>query len=213
VIKAELLAGLTLVFGAVLCAQAPAVSLGRARLRWSEEATVISPSRLWQVEVHPVHDSENNETPVVLRGRAKGDSRALFTLQRDAELYWSSDSGRLLVVNAPLRGTNELLLFSVGGATAGAERPANALDRLVADAIAERLGSEQHIQSYMPAFVSWENDRLLLSVGGTAYRKEVGPLVSYCFGTTVDTATLRIQQVYSEKELRKRTGQGCRITE
>jgi hypothetical protein len=162
------------------------------------------------VEVHPVFDGDGNRTPVTLHRCGGTGSWPLFTLKRDAELRWGADSNHILVINEPLSLTNELLFFSVASLTTGTQGlPPDTLNRAVTEALTERLGKEKHVQFYLPSFVSWKGDDLLLAVGGETYTANVGPLASYCYGMRINISTLRVESVLSEKELKKSTGHSC----
>jgi len=197
----------------VAFAQCSGASQTRATLQWSKPAKIVAPDRFWVVEVNPVLDADENKTPVIIRKCGESKSWPLFTLQRSANLYWSSDSKRLLVVNQPLSGTNKLLIFSVPSPiNRGLESPSDALDKMVYSTLLERLGKNKHIQFYLPTFVSWTNNNLLLAVGGAAYAEDTGPLDAYCYGLRINSDTLHVDKVLSEKELTASTGHGCQVS-
>lgn len=207
------LVGLSLLLTATASAQCSGPSRTNGSLQWSESARLISPDRSWVVEVHPVLDADENRTPVTIRKCGESRSSPLFTLQRGAELYWSSDSKRVLVVNQPLSGTNKLLIFSVPSSSTGTQESASdALDKRVNEALVERLGKSEHIQFYLPTLVSWIASGLLLAVGGETYAESVGPLDTYCYGLRVNSDTLRVESVLSEKELKASTGHSCQVS-
>jgi hypothetical protein len=184
-----------------------------AQLQWSEPAQVVAPDHAWAAEVHPVLDADENRTPVTLHRCRDTGSWPLFTLERSAELHWGTDSNHVLVINEPLSGTNKLLFFSVASLITGTQAsPPDGLDRAVNEALAERLGKEKHIQFYLPNFVSWKGDDLLLAVGGETYTANVGPMASYCYGMRINSSTLRVERIQSAKELKARNGHGCRVS-
>jgi hypothetical protein len=194
-------------------AQCSGVPKFQAQLQWSEAAKIVAPNHRWVAEVHPVLDADENRTPVTLHRCGSTDSWPLFTLERKAELRWGADSNQILVVNEPLSGTNKLLLFSVPSLTTGTQGfPPDALDKAVNEALTERLGKENHAQFYLPSFVSWKGDDLLLAVGGATYAANVGPLTPYCYGMRINSSTLRVESILSEKELKTRTGHGCQVS-
>lgn len=184
-----------------------------AHLQWSEATKVVAPNHAWVVEVNPVLDADENRTPVTLHRCGGAGSWPLFTLERSAELHWGADSNHILVVNEPLNGTNKLLLFSVSSLTAGtAGVSPNALNRTVNEALTESLGKEKHIQFYLPNFISWKGDTLILAVGGATYAANDGPLTPYCYGMRINSSTLRVESILSEKELKTGTGRGCQVS-
>jgi hypothetical protein len=197
----------------VAFAQCSGTSQTSATLQWSKPAKIIAPDRFWVVEVNPVLDADENRTPVIIRKCGESKSWPLFTLQRSAKLYWNSDSKRLLVVNQPLSGTNKLLIYSVPSSIKRTpESPADALDKAVYATLVERLGKNKHIQFYLPTFISWKDNSLLLAVGGATYAEDTGPLDTYCYGLRINSDTLRIEKVLFEKELKAITGHGCQVS-
>jgi len=179
-----------------------------ATLQWSEAAKVISPDHLWEIDVHPVLNTDENRSPVTISKCGESKSWPLFTLQRSAEVFWSPDSKHVLVVDQPLSGTNKLLIVSTGvegGAPDG-------LDKTVNETLAERLGREKHAQFFLPKFVSWKGDNLLLAVGGAAYGAGDGPLIPYCYGVKISSSTLHVESILSEKELKTSTGHSCQVS-
>jgi len=192
------------------CSDAPKL---HTQLQWSETAKVVAPDHRWVAEVHPVLDADENRTPVTLHRCGGTGSWMLFTLERSAELHWGDDSNHILVVNEPLSGTNKLLLFSVPSLTTGTQGlPPDALDKAVNEALMERLGREKHAQFYLPSFMSWKGNDLLLAVGGATYAANAGPLTPYCYGMRINSSTLRVESILSEKELKTRTGHGCQVS-
>jgi len=186
---------------------------GHANLQWSEAAKVTSPDRIWEVLVHPVLNADENRSPVTIRKCGESKSWPLFALQRSAELFWSLDSKYVLIVNQPLSGTNRLLLFSVASFSTGTQGSApDALNKTVNDTLAERLGQEKHVQFFLPKFVSWKGVDLLLAVGGATYAASDGPLVPYCYGMRINSSTLHVESVLSEKELKTTTGHSCEVS-
>ena len=184
-----------------------------AKLQWSEAAKATSPDRFWEVETHPVLNADENRSPVTIRKCGESKSWPLFTLQRSAEVFWSPDSKHVLVVNQPLSGTNKLLLFPLASLSTGTRGGApDALDKAVNETLAERLGKERHVQFFLPNFVSWKGDNLLLAVGGATYAASDGPLVPYCYGMRVNSSIMRVESVLSEKELKTSTGHSCQVS-
>jgi hypothetical protein len=184
-----------------------------AHLGWSDFATIVAPNDAWQVEVHPALTSDENLTPVLLRGCQKAGSWPLFILQRDAEMYWGPDSSRLLVVNEPLSGGNQLLFFNIKALSEAKQTQApDKLDKTVQQVLLQRLGEKKQIGFYLPTLVSWKKDKLLLAVGGDMFPRKIGyngPTTEYCYGFMIDTKTLRVQDVLSAEELKAASGAEC----
>jgi len=160
-----------------------------------------------------VFDADDNHSPVTIRNCGDSTSSPLFTLQRDAELYWSSDSKHVLVVNQPLSGTNELLLFSVPPSSAETDQSApDALNKTVNEVLVERLGKSKNIQFYLPNLVSWNGASMLLAVGGETNIGKDGPLDTYCYGMRINSSSLHVETVLSEEELKATTGHTCEVS-
>src|SRR5262249_44801220 len=122
------------------------------------------------------------------------------------------DSKHLVVVNQPWSGTNKLLFFSVPSETATIRQILlDSLDKAVNETLIKYLGVKKHIQFYLPTFVSWKDRSLLLAVGGTTSIQSVGPVDPYCFGMLINSDTLRVEKVLSEKELEASTGHSCLV--
>ena len=185
----------------------------QAQLGWSNFAIVVAPNRAWQVEVYPALTSDENLTPVILRGCRKPGSWPLFTLQRDAQIYWGPESKNLLVVNEPLSGGNQLLFFEIKAVSEGKQiQAADTLDDRVKQVVLQRLGQKAVTGFYLPTFVSWRANKLLLAAGGTAFYgkpNERGPIKEYCYGLMIDTNTVQIREVLPATELRAKFGAEC----
>lgn len=210
--KVFVMLGISFLLPGISSAQCPGAPRNHAQLQWSQAETVVSPNRVWQVEVHPLLNSVDNETPVLLYGCQQGQSWRLFTLERDANLYWSPDSKYLLIINAPLSGTNKLLLFSINRLITGTQSASGMLDKIVNEALLYRLGGKKHVQFYLPTYVSWKGNRLLFAVGGETYTQDVGPTNSFCYGVVADNDMLQLKSVISEKQLTAESGNGCQIS-
>lgn len=194
-------------------AQCVGTSHAHNQLQWSEPAKIVAPNHVWQVEVNPILNADENKTPVTLVSCRGAQSWFLFTLQREANLYWSSDSRYLLIVDEPLSGTNKLLLFSVEQLITNTPNSLpDALDKAVNEALKRQLGEGVHIQFYLPTYTSWDKKNLLLAVGGESYTVNTGPINSYCYGFIVDSETSTVMNVLSKKELVAKTGRSCRVS-
>ncbi len=205
--------GLALLVTGASSAPCSGTSPSHGHLQWSESAKIVAPDRAWQVEVHPVLTSEENQTPVTLHSCRKAGSWPLFTLKRSAEIYWSPDSRNLLVVNKPFSGSSRLLFFSVKALSDGKRAGASdLLDRTVKQAVLQRLGEKRHIEFYLPQFVSWAKGNIVLAVGGATYSGGNGPMSPYCYGIVVNGGTLRVEDTLTAGELKAKFGAECRVS-
>jgi hypothetical protein len=183
-----------------------------AHLHWSEPADVVSPDRSLRVEVRPTDDSDDHGTAVALHFCGRPNSRLLFTLRRDADLYWSADSQRLLIIDRPFSETGQLLLFSVHDAAEGTEaldHATNTVDAAVRKVLVKHLGPGNKVEFFQPSYRSWNGNTLLLAVGGATSTRNIGPMKGYCYGVMVNSDTRRVEQVISAQDLKRRTGNGC----
>ncbi len=182
-------------------------------LQWSRSATISAPNNSATVEVIPHLDQEENDTQVLVKNSDNGETTQLFTLTRAADLYWSADSTRILVVNQQLSGTNTLLLFNLRQQPRENKRgPANKINTVVQRAIAGKVGENSHLQFYLPKLSLWTGSRLLFAVGGQFYRDDESKLVTYCYGVFVNTDPLQVKQTISRKELQRATGHTCQVS-
>lgn len=185
-----------------------------AHIQWSESANLVSPDGLWQVEVHPNLTSDENNTPVLLRRCSDGRSSNLFILDRSADIYWEPDGKHLLVVNQPASDVYKLMLFSVKSLFA-THRSAQSshLNSEVQATLHHKLGDGRHIEFYLPSFVSWKDESLVLSVGGATSSGGDGPMTPYCYGVLFNTTIERIVTTMSTDELKSKFNNAtCKIS-
>lgn len=182
------------------------------RLQWSEPATITSPDHRWQIEVRPVLTSNYNETPVSVRNCKTNRSFNLFTLTRNADLYWSQSSKSVFVIDNPTDGTSRLFIFLIDNELEGSHSNHDLINYNVKNAVMKAIGSNRQIVFYLSSFVSWNDDKLVLVVGGTTSSGDNGPMKPYCFGMVINTDSEDVTAVLSSKELRKKfKGTICRI--
>jgi hypothetical protein len=203
------LLGLSLICAGPVAARCPVTTAKHRAIHWSDPAKSTSPDRAWVVEVH-LGSGEEENAPVTIR-RLKGSKAwPLFLLERDADLYWEANSRHVLVVNSPVAGINQLLLFPVPAVAGGVPaRPADALDRVVSKVVSEHLGTGKRIEFYMPALVSWKDGVLLFSAGGVTSTGEDRPFESFCYGIRVREDTLAVESVLPAQELKRTSGCDC----
>ncbi|TBR36725.1 MULTISPECIES: hypothetical protein [Dyella] len=188
---------------------------GSARLhhgdiQWSERITVSAPDRASQVEVHPNLESDENETPVILRFCRDGSTKPLITLQRAGTVNWSPDSQRLLIINSPVSNTYEVMLFTLSGDGQVAEE-----GDLNADILRERPSAGPGFEKvifYLPNFASWKGNELVLSVGVTLGPERSGPTSTMCYGVAIDSQTHRVSRSMSAATLKKKYGASCQMS-
>ncbi|MGD0682344.1 MAG: hypothetical protein ABR990_09855 [Terracidiphilus sp.] len=151
-------------------------------LHWSKRAIVKSPDGQFQIEVHPILTDEENHSPVVVHRFYDGSERELFILTRAANALWSPDSHRILVIDEPTVDNYVVHLYSPEGKRTEADT-----DRMMRSAVASQITQGRSIEFYLPTFVSWKDNELVIAVGGTSYRGIPSPMQSFCFAVSVDS--------------------------
>lgn len=180
-------------------------------LHWSSHTTFSSPDHRMQIEVRPVFDPIENKTSVILHACGTSGSWPLFTLERDADIFWRRDSTQILVIDEYLSGGSRIALLGIKQITIQASTSPfpNALDSAIREAVKDRLGKNSQLGFYLPTMVSWKGDTLIVAVGGNGDSLSSGPSHGYCYGFVIDSATASIQEVIGERALRARTGRSC----
>lgn len=200
-----------LLFACVSWAQCSKSPQPHRRLQWSEATQATSPNFRWQVVLRPVLTSEENNSPVLLKSCRGRESWQLLTLSRSAEVFWAPSGSRLLVINQPTADVYQLLLFDVEKLSSdSATQSANEIDEVVKQSLKEKLRESRIIEFYLPTFVSWANERLVLGVGGATSSGRDGPMQSYCYGFVIDSTNRRMQNVLSRKDLKAKFGAQCK---
>ena len=151
-----------------------------ASLHWSKEAKLKSPDRKLQIEVHPILTDEENHSPVVVHRLEDGKEWNLFTLTRAAQAIWRPDSQRILVIDEPTADNFHVQLFSPEG-----QKVATETDEMLRSAVMSQIGSGRKIEFYLPTFVSWKKDELIIAVGGTSFDGIHKSTESFCFVVSI----------------------------
>jgi hypothetical protein len=201
-----------LIVNGVSSAQCSSVQRSHARLQWSEATKLVSPDRVWELEVRPLLTSDENQSPVRLHSCQGTGSRTLLTLQRSAEAYWGPDSKSLLIINEPVANSNKLLLFRTTSAKGSVEDAFGQIDDAVKRRLSQELGEKRHIEFYLPQFVSWKVSGLVLAVGGATSSGADGPMSPYCYGFLIDPGSREVRGVLSEERLKVKFGKECRVS-
>lgn len=201
ILRCEVILSLTFLTGLV------AQPLGRpAFLQWSRTTIITSPDKQAQIEVHPILTDSENHSPVVVRRVADQREWSLFTLSRTAEVEWSPNSDRILVIDQPTADSYVVRLFSSQG-----ERTEIDTDRMIRSAAANLVGAKRAMEFYLPTFVAWNAHELVLAVGGTSSHGINKPMAPYCFAVSVDDNSGKILATLSEKVLKSKFNSQCRL--
>jgi hypothetical protein len=184
-----------------------------AHIQWSNSASIVSPRGGWQLEVHPDLTSDENNSQVSLRRCSDGRSSKLFTLERTAEIYWSPDGDRLLVINQPTRDVSKLIFLDAKSLFDANESPlAFALGDELQSNVQQRLGASRRIEFYLVNFVSWSNKTLTLSVSGATSSGADGPMTPYCYDALLDTGGALVNTHISGDDLRSKfDNSSCKV--
>ena len=175
-------------------------------LHWSREEIVKSPDERLQVEVHPILTDDENHSPVVIRRLVDQRTWNLFTLTRAAEVQWSPDSQKILVIDQPTVDHYEVRLFSSEGKMPGIDT-----DKMIRSAVSDIIGPGRKMGFYLPTFVSWESNELIVAVGGTSWTGINRPVDTYCFAAKIDSNSGKVLTTLSEDMLRNQFHSECRL--
>ncbi|HWG20706.1 MAG TPA: hypothetical protein VG225_09250 [Terracidiphilus sp.] len=151
-------------------------------LQWSERAKLKSADGQFQIEVHPILTDEENHSPVVIRRLSDGKESELFTLTRAAYAMWSPDSHRILVIDEPTADNYEVHLYSPEGKRMEADT-----DGMMRSAVVSQIAPGRKIEFYLPTFLSWKGNQLVIAVGGTTSHGIPSPMESFCLALSVDS--------------------------
>lgn len=200
-----------LLFAGTSWAQCSATPQHHRSLQWSEATQATSPDFRWQIVVKPILTSEDNRSPVLLKSCRGARSSQLLILRRSAEAFWAPDGNRLVIINQPNADDYELRLFDIDRFVGGSvtQEDTRDIDALVRQDLQKELGKDRVIVFYLPRFVSWSGDSLVLSVGGATSSGRDGPMQSYCYGFVLDSSRRRVRHVLSRQELKAKYGGHC----
>ena len=172
-------------------------SLQGASIRWDVAKSLTSPDGKWRIEVQGSPTLENDEAPVLLKNVKTGRFAKIFDLNREASVIWGPD-GKVLILNAPGAGHEQVLLIDPVNLYSVSRLSFDAIDRRLKSLIEKRIGRDKEVAFYIPTAASWRDNRLTLTVGGTAAPKASGSTVAYCYIFTIDTKKQRIEQVFDD---------------
>lgn len=197
-----------------LLAQCSGAARSHAQFQWSEAARLVSPNRDWELKVEPRLTSDENESPVLLRNCRNSKSRILLTLTRTADVNWSQNGKRLLIINEPVANASTLLLFDTSSANNLPSRPTDrdTIDETVKKRLSEEIGKNRQIEFYLPEFVGWRSADLIIAVGGASTSGGAGPMTSYCYGFLIDSNTRAIKDVLTADSLHSKFRRECRVS-
>ena len=189
------------------------VVTSRHSLHWSDSLAAADPTGRWQLEVRPNEGDSADQAPVVLRACGSNREWSLFTLDRDAEMYWAPRGDVLLVLDAPTADDYQVRLFDLAPALAGAAPSSHdEIDHSLRRAVQRRLGKDRQIQFHLLRFVAWRGTNLIVSVGGMTTRGSLGPMAEYCYGAVVDTRRWDLSALLSAAELAARFNTRCAVS-
>ena len=186
--------------GDACASESPGTNAFHSRLHWSEPKKIVSPDHVWELAVFPVYDNGGNRTPVVVRKLGGGRANVVLTLERNANIYWGSES-RLLILDHGITNPPRILLFRLGstGDVTRLRRTTPDLDADIRGRLLGALGRSEAVPFYVPTFGSWTGSRLVLRLGGTVVYKTTAPSMSpYCYRVTLDSRTAKVESMAKE---------------
>jgi hypothetical protein len=176
-------------------------------IQWSQRAHFASPDGRWQLVVIPRLSGAGNDARVELRSKRARIREHLFQLTRVAQVYWSQDASRLLILNEPFSGSKEILFFAVSPRGASELR----VDRTIRDKFLRMSGGKE-IVFFTPTLAAWGQGSLVLAVGGTTANAATGPTKSHCFGLVIDSMKPRVIGTISSSDLKRRYRADCQTS-
>lgn len=155
--------------------------IGQGELQWSEASSIRSLNGRWQLEVHPVLSSEENESPVVLRQCGTDKSKVVLILERSAMAYFSPNGDEFIVINRPVRDKYDIL---IGKSAYLLANDKNSLDKrigsLIYDAVSKALYPSRPV-FFLPRLEKWRNRSMIFAIGGQATVDREEAISDYCF--------------------------------
>jgi hypothetical protein len=185
--------------GDARASEPPGTNAFHARLHWSAPTKIVSPDLAWELAVFPAYDASENSSPVVVRKRGGGRANVVLDLERNANIYWGSES-RLLILDHGITNPPRILLFRLG-ATGDVTRIRTTpdLDADIRGRLLGTLGRSEAVPFYVPTLESWTGSRLVLMLGGTVvYRTTAPSMVPYCYRVTLDSRTAKVESMAKE---------------
>jgi hypothetical protein len=185
---------------------------GHFLLQWSESRKIVSPDRKWSIMTKPDLSADENRTAVLVRSCSGGVPRLLFTLSRAADVDWSADGKRVMVINKPGADSYEVLFSDdVSKALSESGGGLEHLDRILRQAVNARLGIGREIEFFLPRLTAWTPTGFIISVGGSTSAGADGPMSSYCYGIDYREKDRSVRRILSANELKAEYGGSCRL--
>lgn len=154
---------------------------GKGEFQWSEANSIRSRNGSWQLEVHPVLTSDENESPVVLRQCATDRSKVVLILERSASVYFSLSGNEFIIINRPVRNKYEILTGKSAYLLANERHLLNrSVGTLIYDAISKSLYPSQPV-FFLPKLENWENGLMRFVISGQAAVDGAQEISDYCF--------------------------------
>jgi hypothetical protein len=167
-----------------------------------------SPDCRWMLILRPTHDTDERSLAYV-RDETTGKQHQLFKVERDGTVHWGRDGNSLFVEDFYTADYGRFLLFAPLDA-ALSERNGLAMDSAIRADVPRRIGRRQKIWYYWISFVSWQNERLTVTVTVETTRNgKDGPFTSTCIGYEIAPTPFAISKVLTSDQIKTRYDRSC----
>jgi hypothetical protein len=184
-IVALIMMALTGSSGPLVCREAPKT---HASIQWSEKSRIIAPNRTKYIEVNPILTADDNQSPVELKACGSQSVARVLVLTRSANVHWSSDSSKLLVIDRPGANSYVVRLFDIKDNDGSLSvNEFSSLNDQIRNLAMGAVPSGSRIEFFRPSLKSWSDSRLTIRVRGTYSQGGSGPMGSFCFDTMIDS--------------------------
>lgn len=169
----------------IICQENPRT---HASIHWSEKSRIVSPNRTKYIEVNPILTGDENRSPVELKTCSSQFAAPVLLLTRSANIHWSSDSSKLLVIDQPGANSHIVRLYNIRDSDdVLAVNEIYGLNDHIRNLVMSEIPSGGRIEFFRPHFKSWNGSNLVLSIRGTYSFGGRGPMTSFCFDTMIDS--------------------------
>jgi len=209
---------ITLIATLMMAASAPNSALcqgpsqPQGTIRWSESTKLLAPNRLRYVEVKPILTADENQSPVWLRSCRSASAFPLMVLSRSADVYWSSDSADLMIIDRPADSSYIVRVFKVVDSRSNlSATEVHGFNNQVRSFVEHRIPKGARIEFFKPRGKSWNGSQLTLEVLGTYSVDDPGPMRSFCFNAVIDSVSFTLRDALVRNSASKSKTQ-CRIS-
>ncbi len=180
-------------------------------IQWSEPTTVVSPDHTWELTVHPLLHSDENQSSVTLKRCGGTTEQPAMVLKRSAEFYWGGKDN-LLIIDEPVADAYRVRFFDLSGNRNIKEYgEAAGVDGQIRKKLSEDFGKSASVQFYLPKVASWKGSKIVLSIGGAISSNSDGPMTPYCYSAVVNSQSGRVESLTRVAKPLTASGATCQI--